>query len=95
MNGYLPLLLAVVFFVIVSNFFMLYMRTRKDRRPKSGRAAMSESEAMERRDRDIRRRIDLEQEECARQVELRNKTLDLYEQVRRKAAAAEEQGEDI
>ena len=89
MDGAFAFLLAIVFFVILMNFFALFMRMRRDRRPKTGRVAMDEKRAAVLRAKEIQRRLDREQEEAIRQIERRNKTLELYEQVRRNAAAAE------
>ena len=89
MNGAFAFLIAVVFFVIILNFFMLFRRMKRDQRPRIGRKAMSEQKAAEMRDREVHRRIEREQEHAARQVELRNKTFELYEQVRRNAAERE------
>ena len=93
MSGIFTFLLTIIFLVISINFFMLYRRLRRDRPGKIGKAAMQEKEAAEWRGREIQRRLDREQEEAAKRVELRNKTFELYDQVRKKAAAAEkEQG---
>jgi len=91
MNGIFAFLLVIVFLVISINFFMLYRRLRRERPGKPGKAAMQEKEAAKWRGREIQRRLDCEQEEAVRRVELRNKTFELYEQVRRKAAAAEKE----
>jgi len=91
MSPIITFIIAVVFFILAANFFMLYRRLRRNRSGKSGKPAMEEKEAAKRRDREIQRRLDLEQEDAARSVELRNKTLELYEQVRKNAAAS---GED-
>jgi len=89
MDGAYAFLIAIVFFVIVLNFFMLFMQLRRNRSPKTGRVAMDEKKAAELRAKEIQRRLDREQEDAARQVELRNKTLDLFDQVRKNAAEAE------
>ena len=88
-------IVAIVFFVIALNFFMLYVRLKRERHPKANRAAMEEKEAVEWRDREIQRRLDREQEEAVHCVELRNKTLELYEQVRRNASIAEKQDSTV
>ena len=83
-------LLAIICLILVINAIMLYRRVRKDRNPKIVKKAMSEKEAVLQRDKEIWRRLDNEQEQAARQVELRNKTLELYEQVRKNAEAEEQ-----
>ena len=88
-NNMHAVIIAVVFFVVAINFYMLFVRLRKDRRPKIDRAAPGEAEASKWRDKEIIRRLDSEQADAARRVELRNKTLGLYEQVRRNAADRE------
>ena len=85
MNSTLSFLIAIVFLVIASNFIMLYLRLKKERRPKIGKAAIEENEAVKLRDKEIKRRLDHEQEAAEKHVELRNKTLELYEQVRKNA----------
>jgi len=93
MEGAFAYMVAIIFFVIAFNFFFLYMRLKRDRTRtrKSGGVAMEEEKAVRLRDREIQRRLDREQEEAAQRVELRNKTLALYDQVRRRAAAAEKE----
>lgn len=83
--GPLGYLIAIIVFVIVGNFFLLFKRHKGDRKP-SKKPALSESAASRIRDREIQRRIDREQEDAARRVDLRNKTFELYEQVRKNAA---------
>ena len=85
MNSTLAFLIAIVFFVIALNFFMLFARLKGGIRPKSNRKAMDEKEAKAWRDREIQRRLDREQEEYANRVEKRNKTLELYKQVQKNA----------
>ena len=74
-------LLAIVAFVIVLNFVMLFMRLKRDqsRKPKQ---AVEEEKAALHREREIKRRIDQEQTELAYQHEMQNKMFDLYDQVR-------------
>lgn len=85
MNAMFSSLVAVVFLVIGMNFFFLYVRFKRDRRPKITKAAPTESVAAEKRDKEIWRRIENEQEKAANYAELQNKTLDLFEQVRENA----------
>ena len=89
MQGLYTSMVAIVFIVIAINFFVLFLRFKKNRFHKIVTPAKEEKEAALLRDRVIMNRLQCEQDEAARYVELRNKTLDLYEQVRRNAAAAE------
>jgi len=89
MFGVYAFLVGIVFIVIVINFAMLYNRLKRDKKLKREGIAMSEPEASRWREKEIQRRLDREQEEAVKRVDLRNKTLELYEQVRRNAAAAE------
>jgi len=84
-------IVAIIGFVIALNFVMLYLRLKRDRYRKPSKEALEEAKAVVWRDKEIRRRIDREQEEAAREVELRNQTLALYEEVRRRAAAREKE----
>jgi len=91
MGNTFVVLVAIIFFVIAINFFMLFARLKGTRPRKIEKAAMEEKEAVEWRDREIQRRLDREQEDAIKQIELRNKTLELYEQVRKEAAEAEQE----
>jgi predicted Holliday junction resolvase-like endonuclease len=91
MPGAFAYLVALVFFVIALNFYFLYRRLRRDRYRKPGKQAMEEKIAAELRAREIQRRLDREQEDMANRVELRNKTLELYEIVRKNAALREKE----
>jgi len=83
-------LIVIVFIVLAANLFIVFRRIRRSYPRKTGKAALNEQEAAELRDRQVKRRIERAQEDAERRVELRNKTLALYEQVRRNAAAAEQ-----
>ena len=85
----LATIVTIVVLVIVLNFVMLFIRLNRDRVRKPGRAAIEEEQAARWREKEMCRRLDREQEDAAHKVELRNKTLDLYEQVRRNAADRE------
>ena len=86
MFGYM---IAIVFIVIAMNFFALIMRMKKTHIPKPTRAALEEERAAVIRDNEVRRRIEIEQDGAERHVALRNKTLELYDYVRKRAEAAE------
>ena len=87
MNNTFSFMISVVLLVVALNAVMLYLRLRKEHRPKTRRAAMEENEASKWRDKEINRMLDREQDEAEKHVELRNKTLELYEQVRKNAAS--------
>jgi hypothetical protein len=84
MNSAFASLVAIIFIIIAINFFMLYLRLKRDRHPKITKAAVEEKEASEWREKEIKRRIDSEQADAVKFVELQNKTFELYEQVRNK-----------
>ncbi|MCL2152509.1 MAG: hypothetical protein FWH57_06215 [Oscillospiraceae bacterium] len=94
MNDAIILLVVIVFFVIAANFFMVFRRLKRNRHPKISKAAMEEIEAAQWRDKEIKRRLDREQEEAERYVELRNKTFELYEQVRKDEASNQTRGQE-
>jgi len=84
---------AILFFVIALNFLMMFRRLKRDFPRKRKTVAILEREAAEIRDMTIQRRLERENEEAERYIELRNKTFELYEQVRQNAAAAEREKE--
>ena len=78
-------LVAFLFLVIAINFFMLFARLRRDKsRPSSRKPVPSEAEDVIRRDRAIQRRLAREQEQLAYAADMKDKTFELYDQVRRK-----------
>jgi len=79
-------LLALIVLVIVGNFYILYRQYKRNRTPTV--KSREESAALEDRSLDIQQRFDREQEEARIYIERRNKTLELYEQVRKNASAA-------
>ena len=85
----MPYLFAVIGILVVANFYLLFKRGKKGRNV--GKDATAERVATVKRHDDLVRQLDLEQMDAARRVELRNKTLDMYEEVRRKAEANESQ----
>jgi len=80
-------LVAIIFLVIIGNFFLLYKRFKRDRKPVV--KPVDRQIAYEARHEEIQRIFDREQEEAERYIELRNKTFELYDQVRRNAAAGD------
>jgi len=88
---YMPYLFAIIGLLVVLNFYMLFRRSRKGRNV--GKDATAERIATAKHHDDLVRRLDREQEEAARHVELRNKTLEMYEQARRQGEANEQDEE--
>ena len=86
MNTVFAYLVAIIAFVIVINFFMLFVRLKRNKSSKSSYPAAPEAKAAVHRHREIQRRLDREQEELAHIVEMRNKTFEIYAQVRKQAA---------
>ena len=89
MQGAFAYLIAIVVIVIALNFIMLRKRLSRDRYRKPDKAAMEEEKAAVLREHEINRRLAREQEDAAEFIERRNKTLELYDQVRRNAAIRE------
>ena len=92
----LAYLIIIVFIVLALNFyFLIVRRLRGNRSRKLGRPAVVESKQAVWRDKEVQRRIDSEQNAAVERVRLRNETLALYEEVRRRAAEREaaEQGD--
>jgi len=85
MDTLLGPLIAIVFIVIAINFVMLYIRLKRDFPKKTTKNILEENEAAVIRDRAIHQKIEREQEDAEQRVMLRNKTLELYEEVRRNA----------
>ena len=75
-----------IFLIIIANVIVLVIRISKNRSPygRRGKIAPLEEKAIIKREREIYRRIFVEQERIRRYLDLRQKTWDLYEQVRQK-----------
>ena len=84
----MPYLFAIVGILVVFNFYMLFKRSKKGRNV--GKKAASEREAMIKNHDSLVRKLNIEQEDAARRVELRNKTFDMYDQVRKDAETSED-----
>ena len=80
-------MLAIVLIILIINGFFWFRRHGKSL--KSARRAPTEENARVIRHNEIQRRFEREQEDALEYIEKRNKTLALYDQVRRRAAAAE------
>ena len=91
MDGIGGILILVVLIVLVANAGFLFFRLRKTPLRKSSRKhrAPDEEEDAIRREKQIHLWLEQEEEDAKRRVELRNKTLELYDEVRRRAASAE------
>jgi len=83
----------IVFLVLAINMFFVAKRLRStDRRPKRNRVAVEEAKQAIWRDKEIARRIAREQEDALERVMLRNETLALYDEVRKRATARDAEG---
>ena len=87
MGGNFGILLSIVFVVLLLNFVFWHRRHRKSLKPV--KKATTEERARVIRHNEIQRRFEREQEDAIKYIELRNKTLALYDQVRKKAEASE------
>ena len=89
MEGAFAYSVTIVFFVIALNLFFLYRRLKRDKSRRPKRKALDEQRAAVLRDNEIKRRLEREQDDAMRRVELRNRYFELLEQVRHNAAEAE------
>ena len=85
----MPYLFAVIGIIVVFNFYLLFKRSRKSRN--IGKDATAQRVAMVKHHDDLVRKLNYEQADAARRVDLRNKTLEMYEQVRRNAEDSDDQ----
>ncbi|MDR2571844.1 MAG: hypothetical protein LBD23_16320 [Oscillospiraceae bacterium] len=79
---------ALIFVVIALNFYFVFIRMRRNNRNKKNTkvpAVQEEQQAMW-RDKEIVRRLEREQDYALKRIRLRNETLALYEEVRRRHA---------
>lgn len=83
-------ILALVVMILLINFVFLYMRSKRNWRRRSARRAMTEKEARKIRTAELNRKFEEEFEEAEEYLERRRKTWALYEEVRKRAAAAED-----
>jgi len=85
MEGSVAYLFAIVFFILALNLYFMFSRMRRgNRRKKMDRIAVDEAKQAIWRDKEIARRIEREQDDAYERVKLRNETLALYEEVRRR-----------
>ena len=86
-------IILIIFIVLVLNSYFVFSRIRKDKkRSKRYRVAPEERAQAIWRDKEIARRIAREEEDALERFKLRNETLALYDEVRRRAAAREAEG---
>ena len=88
----MPYLFAIIGILIAANFYFLFKRGKKGQNTRKNAAA--NRAATVKRHEDLIRKLDREQIEAIKRVELRNKTLEMYEQVRREAEEAEREAEE-
>ena len=87
MEGSVGYLFAIVFVVVAINLYMVTARMRRgNRRKKMNRIAVDEAKQALWRDREIERRLEREQDGALERVKLREETLALYDEVRRRHA---------
>ena len=88
MNQSIAYIFAIVAIVIALNIYFLFARLRRGttRHKRMGRAAVEEAKQALWRDKEVARRIAREQEDAIERLTLRNETLALYEEVRRRHA---------
>ena len=86
MQGIAVFFIIFVFLVLIANAVVLILRSRNNKSPygRRGKTAPLEENTSIIRDREVQRRIYLEQERIKRYLELRSKTWELYEEVRQK-----------
>ena len=82
------------FFIILAalvalNLYLLLRRSKKGRN--AGRDATARREEIVKHHDELVRMLELEQDEAARRVELRNRTYELYDQVRKQGEKEEQE----
>ena len=93
MNPSMVYIFAIVFIVIAINLFFVskQFRSGNKRRTRMSRTAVDEAKQALWRDKEVARRIEQEDSDAYERVTLRNETLALYEEVRRRHARSEGQ----
>ena len=86
MPGYAIFLIIFVFLVIVANAVVLIIRSGKNRSPygRRGKKTQQEEIAAIKRDREVYRRLDIEQMRIMKYLELRTKTWEMFDEVRQR-----------
>jgi len=91
MEGGVAYLFAIIFFVLALNLYFVFMRMRKgNKRKRMDRVAVDEAKQALWREKEVARRIEREQDDAMERVNLKNETLALYEEVRRRHAKEDE-----
>ena len=91
MNSSVSYLFAIIFIVIALNFyFFVFRRLKRDKPKRMNRAAVDEAKQALWREKEIARRIEREQDDAIERIKLRNETLAMYEEVRRRHAKDDE-----
>ena len=86
-------IILIVFFIVAINMYFVVLRLRSgNRRSKKNRVAPEEAEQKKWRDQEVIRRIEREQDGAYERVKLRNETLALYDEVRKRAETRESEG---
>ena len=92
MRSEVAYLFVIIFVVIALNFYFMVFRPRRGKRHKRmDRAAVDEAKQALWREKEVARRIEREQDDALERVKLRNETLALYEEVRRRHAHEDEE----
>jgi len=91
MDSSVGYLFAIIFFVLALNFYLMVIRRNrgKKRRKRMSRVEYDEAKQALWRDREIERRIEREQHGANERVKLREETLALYDEVRKRHAERE------
>ena len=88
----MPYLFAIIAILVVANFYMLFRRSKKSRN--IGKETKADRIASVKNYDSLKRKLEFEQQDAIRRLELRNKTFEMYEQVRRQAEAEEEKSDE-
>lgn len=87
MDATVAVLVVIIFFVLILNFYFLFIRMRRTpKRKKMNSIMRDEAKQALWRDREIERRIAREQDDALERVKLKEETLALYEEVRNRHA---------
>jgi len=95
MNPSIVYVFVIIFIILAINIFFLAFRSgrgRGSRYRKRSHIAVDEAKQALWRDNEIERRLEREQEGAIERVKLKNETLALYDEVRRRAALRESEG---
>jgi len=84
---------AIIAIVVVVNIYLLFKNSKRKRNV--GKESTKQRIETEKHHEELVRKLGYEQEDALRRVELRNKTLEMYEQVRRQAEEQEQEAEII